>query len=225
MKVLVVEDSPVIRQGLATGLRRSGFAVDVAGDGAEGLWRAESNTYDVIVLDIMLPKLDGWALLERIRARGDKTAVLILTAKDAVDDRVRGFDSGAQDYLIKPFAFEELLARVRSLCGRSFGLESKLARCGELIVDLSARRVMLGGRELDLARREFMLLEYILLRSGQVVSRTEVEAHLYDDANEITSNAVDATFARLRRKLEEFDDAPVIRTVRGMGWVLEQPAR
>lgn len=224
MKVLVVEDSQVIRRNLETGLRRSGFAVDVAADGEEGLWRARSGEYDVVVLDLMLPKLDGWTVLERLRAAGDRTAVLILTAKDAVADRVRGFDGGAQDYLIKPFAFEELLARVQSLCRRSFGQKTKSVTCGDLTIDLQARRATFAGAELELTRGEFVLLEYLLLRRGQVVSRLEIEEHLYDDGRELASNAVDVSIARLRRKLGELPSAPEIRTQRGMGWIIEEPA-
>ncbi len=223
MKVLLIEDSSVIRSSLEKGLRLSGFAVDTAGDGEEGLWRARGGGYDVIVLDLMLPKLGGLALLDRLRSAGDKTAVLILTARDAVEERVRGFEHGAQDYLIKPFAFAELVARIRSLCGRSFGMDARTIRCGELVLDLNARRADCAGHAIEFARREYMLLEYLMLRRGHVVSRVEIEEHLYDDSSEVQSNAVDAAMVRVRRKLDVFPGAPRITTKRGSGWMLDEP--
>jgi DNA-binding response OmpR family regulator len=221
MKVLVIEDSPTLRDSLEKGLRRSGCAVDTALDGLEGTWRTETGAYDVIVLDLMLPKVDGWTVLSRMRERGDATPVLVLTARDAVDDRVRAFDDGAQDYLIKPFAFAELLVRLRSLCSRSFGLPLKHVTCGDLTIDVKARRAWCGGHEVGLARREFMLLECLALRRGQVVSRSQIEQHLYDDGQEIASNAVDVAITRLRRKLEAHPGCPFIETRRGVGWVLD----
>lgn len=225
MRLLVIEDSSSLRSSLEKGLRRSGYAVDSAADGSEGLWRAEGGHYDVIILDLMLPKLDGWTLLDRIRRREDSTAILVLTARDAVEDRVRAFARGAQDYLIKPFAFEELLARVRSLCQRSFGQRSQSSTCGSLIIDVHARRVWCSGVELELSRREFMLLEYLTARAGQVVSRASIEEHIYGDEEEIVSNAVDVAISRVRKKLDEQASAPKIRTRRGLGWMLEVDTR
>ena len=224
MRILVVEDSAHLRRALDTGLRDAGFAVDVSADGEDGLWRAQNAAYDVVVLDLMLPKLDGLGVLRGMRAAGVRTPVLVLTARDAVRDRVVGLDEGADDYLGKPFAFEELLARVRSLCRRSFGVERSELTIGLLRLALRGRRVEVGGERLDLTRREYMLLEYLALRRGETVTRSEIEEHLYDEQREPMSNVVDAAVARLRRKLEARGVGDLIRTQRGLGYVLEERA-
>jgi DNA-binding response OmpR family regulator len=216
MRVLLVEDSARLRSSLGRGLKRSGYAVDTSSDGEEGLWLAQSNPYDVIILDLMLPRLDGTTLLRRLRAQGLTTHVLILTAKDTVEDRVRGLQVGADDYLVKPFAFEELLARVQALCRRSYQRKSPQIFLGDVVVDTAGRAVTRNGRAVTLTPREYRLLEYLARRAGEVVSRSEIEEHIYGGEAELMSNAVDAAICNLRRKLS----ASLIETRRGHGYVL-----
>jgi DNA-binding response OmpR family regulator len=223
VRVLVVEDSRRLREYLARGLRTARYAVDVAQDGEEGLWRAESDDYDVIVLDLMLPKLDGLALLRRLREREIRTHVLILTARDTVDDRVRGLRTGADDYLIKPFELEELLARVEALARRSYGVKAPAIEIGDLRLDTAARSVTVAGEPIELPPREYALLEYLALRRGQVVTRTEIEAHIYDDHVEAMSNVVDASIYQLRKRIDRPGRPSLIRTRRGMGYALRPP--
>jgi len=224
MRVLLVEDSLRLQQTVGTALRRSGYAVDVSGDGEDGLWRAENNDYDVIVLDIMLPKLDGLSLLQRLRVRGKTTHVLLLTARDTVEDRVRGLRSGADDYLVKPFALEELLARVETLCRRAYGSKQNRLALADLEIDTAAKKVWRAGQPVKLKPREFQLLEYLAHRRGEVVTQAEIEAHLYNDEMELMSNVVESTLSTLRRKLSEPNPAPLIHTRRGLGYVLEAEA-
>ena len=221
MHLLLIEDSIRLQSSVGRGLRKAGYAVDVTGDGEEGLWLAQSNRYDVIILDLMLPGIDGLTLLRRLRAKHNGTHVLILTAKDTLEDRVAGLQTGADDYLIKPFAFEELLARVQALCRRSYQRKNPKIEIGELEIDTAARVVRRKGKPIDLTAREFMLLEYLALRRGHVVSRTEIEAHIYSDSSEVMSNVVDSAVCLLRRKITPPGTAPIIRTRRGMGYVLE----
>ena len=221
MRVLVVEDSARLQRTLETALRRSGYAVDVAGDGEEGLWLAESNDYDAIVLDLMLPKRDGLDVLRQLRGKGKNTHVLVLTARDAVPDRVTGLASGADDYLVKPFALEELLARVQALCRRAYGTKQPRLSVADLNIDPAARTASRAGEPLDLTAREFQLLEYLARRAGQVVSRSEIEAHIYDGQVDPMSNVVDSAVCVLRKKLAvSADAAPLIHTRRGLGYVL-----
>jgi len=222
MRVLLVEDSRRLQQAIGTGLRKAGYAVDVAGDGEEGLWYAESGNYDVIVLDLMLPKMDGLTLLQRLRERGKTTHVLILTAKDTVDDRVRGLQMGADDYLVKPFAFEELMARVQTLARRAHGVKRPRITVGDLVINLASRTVTRGGSPLLLRPREYALLEFLALRRGEVVSRTEIEQHIYDDRAEPMSNVVDAAIYALRRKIDRPGAPSLIRTRRGMGYIIQE---
>jgi DNA-binding response OmpR family regulator len=217
MRVLVVEDSPRLQQTLGTALRKSGYAVDAAADGAEGLWLAESNEYDVIVLDLMLPRRDGLSVLSELRRKGKSVHVLLLTARDSVADRVAGLRAGADDYLVKPFALDELLARVQALCRRVYGTKRPQLRVDDLEIDPLARRARRAGREVDLTAREFALLEYLACRQGEVVSRTEIEAHIYDGLADPMSNVVDSAICGLRKKLGA---APLIHTRRGQGYVL-----
>lgn len=219
MRLLLVEDSPRLQRSVAAALRRSGYAVDLAADGEDGLWRATSTAYDAIVLDRMLPKLDGLTVLRRLREAGRDTHVLLLTARDTVADRVTGLQAGADDYLVKPFALEELLARVAALCRRSYGGKQTSLSIGRLVVDPGTRQATCGGPPLDLTPREFSLLEYLARRRGEVVSRADIEAHIYDDQVDPMSNVVDSAICTLRKKL----DAPFIRTRRGHGYVLDDP--
>ena len=220
MRVLVVEDSERLRRSLAIGLRKSGYAVDLAADGAQGLWSAQTNSYDVIVLDLMLPEVDGLSVLQTLRRKEIDSPVLILTARDSVEDRVRGLRLGADDYLIKPFAFDELLARIEVLTRRPHGVKSPQIVIGDLELDTAARTVRRGGAMIELPPREYALLEYLALRKGQVVSRTEIEQHIYDEHVEPASNVVDAAVYALRRKIDRADGPSFIRTRRGMGYTL-----
>lgn len=221
MRVLLIEDSRRLRESVARALRKAGYALDATGDGREGLGLAESNDYDVIVLDLMLPGMDGLTILRRLREQGRPVHVLILTARDSVDDRVRGLQSGADDYLVKPFALEELLARVQALCRRSYQRKSPCLTIGDLRIDLAARLVTLSGAPVELTPREFSLLEYLALRRGEVVPRTDIEEHIYGGSAELMSNAVDSAICILRKKITPTGAAPVIRTRRGMGYVLQ----
>jgi len=224
MRLLIVEDSSVLRESLAEGLRAVGYAVDEAADGREGLWLAQSNPYDVIVLDLMLPGLDGLSVLQSLRVDKSDCGVLILTARDATADKVNGLRQGADDYLAKPFAFDELLARIESIIRRRHHQLNPTITLGPLILDTGARSAAIEGRRIELAPREYKLLEYLMRRSGQVVSRTDIEAHLYDQNAALMSNVVDRSICSLRQKITLTDGGQLIRTRRGMGYVLEEPA-
>jgi len=224
MRVLVVEDYAPLRKSLSRGLRNAGLAVDVTGDGEEGLWYAQTNDYDAIVLDLMLPGMDGLTILRRLRKAGRKAHVLILTAKGEVGDRVRGLNLGADDYLVKPFAFEELLARVRALVRRKYGAKDPVIRVADLEVDTAARIARRGGEPLKLTAREYALLEYLALRAGQLVTRTDIWEHVYEFDSSAQSNVVDVYIGYLRRKLERGGRPRLIHTRRGQGYLLgEQP--
>jgi DNA-binding response OmpR family regulator len=224
MRLLLVEDSPRLQRSLTTALKKAGYAIDVTGDGEEGLWLATSNDYDTIILDLMLPRLDGLSMLERLRAGGKLTHVLLLTAKDTVEDRVHGLRKGADDYLVKPFALDELLARVEALCRRSYGTKRTRIVLGEITIDTGARTVTLGSTPVELTPREYALLEYLALRQGQVVSRSEIEHHIYDDSADPLSNVVDSAICTLRKKMTPPGAKPLIHTRRGHGYVLEHSA-
>jgi DNA-binding response OmpR family regulator len=220
MRVLLVEDYELLRDSLAQGLREAGFVVDAAGDGENGLWHAQSNDYDIIILDLMLPGMDGLTVLKRLRQTNKRTCVLILTARDATADRVRGLDTGADDYMVKPFAFEELLARVRALVRRRYEAGNPVVRVADLELDTRAKTVRRGGREIELSAHQYALLEFLALRAGQVVTRTEIWEHLYDVNSSPESNVVDVHIAHLRRKIDRDDLPPLIHTRRGQGYVL-----
>jgi len=223
MRLLVAEDSLRLRQTLAVAFRRSGYAVDDTGDGADALWMAKEGTYDTIILDIMLPGLDGLSILRELRGGGHETPVLLLTARDAVPDRVLGLQAGADDYLSKPFALEELLARVQALCRRRYGKHNPLLVLADLTLDTSSRNVTRNGVPLDLTAREYSILEYLMRRKGEVVSRTEIEAHVYDDLSSPLSNVVDSAICVLRSKLAAGGNpAPLIHTRRGQGYIISE---
>jgi len=221
MRLLFVEDSERLRRYVGTALKREGYAVDISSDGEEGLWLAQTHDYDVILLDLMLPKLDGLSMLEKLRTAGKQTHVLLLTARDSVEDRVRGLLTGADDYLVKPFDLAELLARVHALCRRTYGAKHTRLVFGELEIDTAAKSVRLAGESLDLPPREYALLEYLALRRGEVVSRSEIEAHIYDDLVGATSNVVDSAICSLRKKITQPGSKPQIQTRRGLGYVLD----
>lgn len=221
MRILIAEDSLSLQNSLRVAFRKTGYAVDVADDGESAHWLADSNPYDVIILDLMLPKLNGWDLLHRWRESGNETPVLILTALNAVDDRVKGLKSGAGDYLTKPFALEELLARVEALLRRKSGDRNPRRQIGNLFLDTTSRTVELAGRHIHLLPREYALLEFLTARPGIPVTRTEIESHLYDENTDIFSNAIDSAICTLRKKLTVPEQTVFIRTRKGIGYVLE----
>jgi DNA-binding response OmpR family regulator len=220
MRLLVVEDYRPLRESLAQGLREAGFAVDSTDNGEEGLWYAMSNDYDVIILDLMLPGVDGLTILRKLRAGGRQSHVLILTARDSLNDRVTGLDLGADDYLVKPFEFRELLARVRALVRRSYRQKNPLIEIQDLRIDLTRQRVWRGREEIPLTPREYALLEYLAMRAGQVVPRCDIWEHVYEFNSSASSNVVDVYIGYLRKKIDQPDRASLIHTVRGRGYNL-----
>lgn len=220
MRVLVIEDYQPLLKSLTQGLEEAGFAVDASADGEEGLWYARSHEYDAIVLDLMVPGVDGLTILSRLRRDGASVPVLIVTAKDTVEDRVKGLDLGADDYLVKPFAFEELVARVRALVRRGYDNKDPVIRIDDLEIDTTARTAMRGGQRIDLSAREYALLEFLAMRVGQVVSRTAVWEHVYDFHSDPGSNVVDVYVGYLRKKIERPGLAKLIHTRRGQGYLL-----
>jgi DNA-binding response OmpR family regulator len=220
MRLLLVEDYRPLRESLTKGLREAGFAVDSTGEGEEGLWYARGNEYDAIILDLMLPGLDGLSILKKLRAEGRQSHVLILTAKDTLEDRVTGLDWGADDYLVKPFAFQELLARVRALVRRCYRTKNPHIEIQDLRIDLSLQRVWRGQEEIGLTPREYALLEYLAMHAGQVVSRTDIWEHIYEFNSSASSNVVDVYIGYLRKKIERPDGPSLINTVRGRGYTL-----
>ena len=221
MRLLVIEDNKMLAQSLRRGFQEEGFAVDVATDGEEGLWYAKSNPCDVIVLDLTLPKIDGLELLRQIRKRGIASHVICLTARGATEDKVRALNLGADDYLAKPFAFEELLARVRSLCRRAYQRKDPVIRVADLEINTASRTVRRGGTVIQLSTREYALLEFLAFHAGEVVTRTMIWDHLYDFADETTSNVVDVYVCLLRKKIDGRSRRPLIHTRRGEGYILE----
>lgn len=225
MRLLLVEDSQRLRMSLEQALRNSGYTVESLADGRDALLCAQTQSFDAIVLDIMLPGLDGFQVLDRLRKKGNDTPVLCLTARDAVDDRVKGLQAGADDYLIKPFELRELLARIHALCRRRYAQYAGKLAVGDLELDRKAKTVFRKGCEVILQAREFALLEYLMLRPRQVVSRREIEEHIYGDVDAPESNAVDAHICALRRKIATYRDAgSLIHTRRGLGYVVSDTA-
>ncbi len=224
MRVLVVEDYLPIQKAVAKSLREAGFAVDATADGAEALWFASNNEYDVVVLDLMLPSLDGLTVLQRLRAGGRSSHVLVLTARDTVQDRVRGLDAGADDYLVKPFAMEELLARVRALARRAYCAKNPTLVVADLVINTSRQEVSRAGDAVSLTAREYALLEYLAMRAGQVVPRTDIWEHLYEFRADADSNVVDVYIGYLRRKIERPGRPILIHTIRGVGYSLRGPS-
>lgn len=218
MRVLYVEDSVSLQETVGRALRRSGYAVDLAADGEEGAALALAEPYDVAVIDIMLPKLDGRSLLRRLRAQGCTVPVLLLTARTTVPDRVAGLNDGADDYLVKPFALEEFLARVQALARRRYGQTATEIGIGPVTLNTVAKTVAFGGNVIDLNPREYALFEYLALRQGEVVSRAEIEAHIYDDLTDPMSNVVNSAVSILRRRLAEAGAPTVVHTRRGHGY-------
>lgn len=221
MKILVIEDYEPLRTTVVAELREQGYAVDQAPDGEQGSWYATTGEYDVIVLDIQLPGLDGLSILKSIRGSGCKTHVLITSARGKVDQRVEGLDLGADDYLVKPFSLDELLARIRSIIRRKYEKVSPVQHHGDLKIDSNSKRVWRSGEEVELSAREYSILEYLASRSGEVVSRMAILEHVYDFNAELESNVIDVYIAFLRKKTEINGLPRIIHTRRNQGYVFE----
>jgi DNA-binding response OmpR family regulator len=219
MRILLVEDYPPLVRSVTQGLKEAGYTVESAMDGEQGLALAQAAPWDAIILDVMLPRLDGFGVLQALRAAKSQTPVLMLTARDAVTDRVRGLDLGADDYLQKPFAFEELLARLRAVMRRRYQGPHNTLQVADLEIDTVARTVRRGGEAVVLSAREYALLEYLAARTGQVVSRTEIWEHVYDFAADPSSNVIDVYIGYLRKKVDQ-REPKLIHTRRGLGYVL-----
>jgi two-component system copper resistance phosphate regulon response regulator CusR len=224
MRILVVEDEKRIQDFLSRGLESAGYAVDVAGDGATATELIYSTEYDLVILDLMLPDMDGLTLLAKIRNRKVSPPVLILSARDAVDDRVRGLEHGADDYLVKPFAFVELLARARALLRRGQPLPERL-QVGDLVLDCIRRKVTRGGQGIELAPKEFGILEYMMRNPGRPLSRTMIVEHVWDMDYDGLTNIVDVYIRHLRGKIDDRWPQKMIHTVRGIGYMLEAPEK
>lgn len=225
MKILIVEDEPKTGDYLRQGLREAGFVVDLVPNGTDGLHHALEGDHDLVILDVMLPGLDGWQILQGMRHHGRQMPVLFLTARDQVEDRVKGLELGADDYLVKPFSFAELLARVRTILRRGrHGSDSTMLQVADLELDLLRRRVHRGGRRIDLTAKEFGLLELLMRRQGEVLPRSLIASQVWDMNFDSDTNVIEVAVRRLRAKVDDGFDIKLIQTVRGMGYVLEAPA-
>ncbi len=220
MRILLVEDEPDAARMLSKGLREQTYAVDVAGDGEAGAYQASVNDYDLIVLDVMLPRKDGFAVCREIRVARSCVPILMLTARDAVEDRIAGLDTGADDYLTKPFEFHELLARMRALLRRGQALRPEIIRVADLFIDTRARIVKRNNRQIEMTAKEYALIEYLAHRAGEVVGRADISEHVWDESFDPFSNLIEVYVQRLRRKIDEGRALKLIRTRRGEGYVL-----
>ncbi len=221
MRILLVEDEAYLADIIRKGLREEGYAVDVAYEGEEGLFLAENEPYDLIILDIMLPIIDGMTILRTIRKTRVKTPVMLLTARDAVTDKVSGLDEGADDYLTKPFSFDELLARMRALLRRQSEVATAVIEIGDLLIDMATHQVRRADRVIQLSAKEYALLEYMAINRNRVLSRTDITEHLYDYDFDLDSNVVDVFINRIRNKIDKPFDSKLIQTVRGAGYLLK----
>jgi DNA-binding response OmpR family regulator len=220
MRLLLAEDDPQLRESLARGLREQAFAVDTVADGERAIVQAAVHAYDALVLDVLMPRRDGIAVCRELRGRGSHVPILLLTARDAVEDRIAGLDAGADDYLTKPFAFGELLARLRALLRRRGDVLPTLLVVGDLAVDTRGQSVTRGGQPIPLTAREYTIVEYLARNAGRLVSRTELTAHVWDENHDPASNVLEVYLSRLRRKLGGDAQPPLLHTRRGAGVVL-----
>jgi heavy metal response regulator len=220
MRILIVEDEKSLADIIKKGIEEEGYAVDVAYNGEEGLFMAENEPSDLIILDIMLPVIDGMTILKRIRKTGIKTPVLMLTAKDTIMDKVSGLDSGADDYLTKPFSFEELLARMRALLRRNTEVKTSVLKIEDITIDMATHEVKREGKDILLSAKEYALLEYMAINRNKVLSRTALTEHLYDQNFDLDSNVIDVFINRIRNKIDRGYDIKLIHTVRGAGYML-----
>jgi len=221
MRILIIEDNPKVAGFIKRGLQEEHYAVDLASDGEEGLFLAQNSEVDLIILDLLLPKQNGLEVLRALRKDRINTPVLILTAKDSPKDKVEGLDLGADDYLTKPFGFEELLARVRALIRRKNGLATNTLKLADLEMDLVKHKVTRGQKEIDLTNREYALLQYFLNHVGRIVTRTMLSSHVWEQDFDTSSNVIDVHIARLRRKIDDEFPEKLLRTIRGTGYILE----
>ena len=222
MKILIVEDAKRLAAILKKGLEENSFTVDLCLDGEEGLYMAETYPYDAVILDVMLPKIDGFTLLGRLREKGVDVPVLMLTARGEVENRVRGLNIGADDYLAKPFDFAELLARLTAVIRRNKGKAVSTLQIGDLELDMNGRSVARGGEKIKLSAKEYAILEYLALNKGRVISRTEFSEHVYDMNFDLDSNIIDVYINRLRNKIDKNRDKRLIHTERGAGYILKE---
>ena len=221
MRILLVEDDPGVRRFVVKGLREQAYAVDTAATGEEALYQAEINEYDLVILDIMIPGPDGFEVCRRLRSSGRGMPILMLTARDAVEDRVSGLDRGADDYLTKPFEFRELLARLRALLRRSTELHPPRLSVGELVLDTAVQNATRGGEAIALTHKEYALLEYLVRNAGRVVSRAEIAEHVWDESFDPFSNLIEVYINRLRRKIDPDGHSGLLQTRRGAGYILK----
>ncbi len=222
MRILIVEDEKPLADVIKQGLSEEGYAVDVAYNGEDGLFMAENEPSDLIILDIMLPIVDGMTILKKVRKRGIKSPVLMLTARDALFDKVTGLDSGADDYLTKPFLFEELLARIRALLRRSSEVKTSVMEIGDLVINMATHEVKRNGKVISLTAKEYALLEYMALNKNKVLNRTSLTEHLYDQDFNLDSNVIDVFINRIRTKIDKGSHKGLIHTVRGAGYMLRE---
>jgi len=224
MRILVIEDYTPIRNAITAKLREDGYVTDDTATGDEGLWYAENHHYDVILLDIMLPNLDGLTILDRLRSSNNNTPIIVISARDSIENRIQGLDAGSDDYLVKPFSLNEMSARVRAQLRKSYDKKASNFQIHELHINFTSKRVMLGGKELILTKREYSILEYLAYRAGEIVSRQDIWNHVYGEYDECTTNAVDVYVGYLRKKLSSEGGVDYIHTRRGQGYFLETKA-